>query len=156
VFIYVLLGLLAGAAAHAAFAKERTRQRIAEILLLWLLVGYCGLATGVHSVVSLLDPAAIARYHGFSQDSPFQAFASTALLGMSVMSVLALVYRGTFLIAPATCWAVFFAGATVIHLHDTGQPHSHGALLATFATHGLISVLLCAALLASGVLRRRN
>jgi hypothetical protein len=67
-------------------------------------------------------------------------------------------YRGNFLVAPAVVWAVFFAGATLIHLEDLHRKGvmTHASLIHIFATHALISILLIAGLLASGLLKERT
>jgi len=153
VFILLLAALLVAVGVHVAFLKERTMRRIGEIALLYILAGYCGAAMVASSVASLVDPDKFARTHGLPPGSPFQDFAAVALLAMAIPSLLAPFYRGTYLVAPAVCWAVFFLGATWIHGHQ-GAP-THGGLLAIFATHGLISVLLIVALLMSGVWRER-
>jgi hypothetical protein len=153
IFLAVLLVVLAGAAIHIAVEKERTIRRAAELYLLWILVGYCGVATLGHSVVSLTLPLLIAKHHGFPASTPYQQFASVVLLAMSVASLLTLRYRGRYVIGPAVSWAVFFAGATFVHLNDGGAGGiTHGGVMMIFATHGLIAFLLGAALLASGVL----
>ena len=159
-FLYILGVVVAGAAVHTALLKERTRERMGEIALLWVLVGYCGVPMLVVSAISLHHSHLVADWLGFPPHNPFQTFLSVAYLGMSLVALLALRYRGTYLIGPAVVWATFFAGATLIHLGHPhgGGPHEggHGGVLAIFATHGLISVLLVAGLVASGVLRRRG
>ena len=77
---------------------------------------------------------------------------------MSLLSLLALKYRRSFVIGPAVCWAVYLGGANIVHLGDNGQraAHTHGAALESFATHGLIAILLVVALVASGLLMERG
>lgn len=152
-FLFLLAASLVAVGIHAALLKERTARRIGEIGLLYILIGYCGVAMVASAIGSLVDPDRFARMHGFQPGSPFQDFAAVALLAMAILSLLALWYRGTYLVAPAVCWAVFFLGATWIHAHQ-GEP-THGDLLAIFVTHGLISVLLIVALLMSGVWKER-
>lgn len=136
--------------------------RAGEIFLLYILVGYCGVPQLALGLWSFTSPDRVAAALGFPAGSPFQDFTSISLVGMSLLSLLALRYRGTFLLAPAVCWSVFFAGATYAHLRAAGQPlhgfHpgaalSHASMLRLFATHGLISVLLVGALIASGAWR---
>ncbi len=155
-FLYLLVLLVAGIAVHVVVAGARTARRIGTIALLWLVVGYCGLPMLAVSALALAHPAEAARMLGFPPGNPFQSFAMVAYLALSLLSVLTLRYRGAYLVGPAVAWAVFFAGATVIHLGDAGAHGgiSHGGALVIFATHGLISVLLMAALIASGVWRR--
>lgn len=152
-FAYLLVGLLAAAAVHIARSEDRTSRRIGELGLLYLLVGYCGVPMLGVSAGVLWRPDRAAEMLGFAAGNPFQGFLGYAFLGMSVMAILSLRYRGTYLIAPAITWAVFFAGATAVHLRDYAARGAltHHGLLEIFVAHGLISILLVAALLASGV-----
>ncbi|MFQ5575318.1 MAG: DUF6790 family protein [Terriglobia bacterium] len=154
-FLYLLAAVLVAASIHVVRLDERTTQRIGEIALLYLLVGYCGVPMLAVSVVSLVSPEQAALHLGFPAGNPFQEFLGYALLGMALLSLLALRYRRTFLIAPAICWSVFFAGATFIHLKDYGERGAltHGNMIHIFASHGLISLLLVVALFSSGLLK---
>lgn len=156
-FVLLLLALLVASAVHVSMTGRRSASTAGEVVLLYLLVGYCGLPMLAVSAVSLLRPDAVADWLGLPIGDPFQQFMSVAYLGMSVVATLALWYRGHYLIAPAVCWAVFFAGATVVHLDHYGEQGGlgHGELLHTFATHGLISLLLLGSLLATDLLRER-
>ncbi len=156
-FHILIEALIVSAALHIALMKERTTRRAGEVALLYLLVGYCGVPMLAFAVMSLVHPHHVAVSLGFPADNPFQVFASVAMLAMAVPSVMALRYRGSFLVGPAVTWAVFFAGATFIHSGDFVSHGSltHGSLVMIFATHGLISVLLAAALIASGAWRDR-
>lgn len=157
-FFYLLLALLAAVAVHAARTGDRNPERIGRLALLYILVGYCGLPMLAVSLATLIWPDRVAEVLGFQAGNPSQAFLGVAFLAMSVLSILALRYRRSFLIAPAVCWAVFFAGATVIHLRDFAVRGvlTHGGALHIFASHGLISLLLVAALLLSGLPRERG
>ena len=165
VFFYLLLVLLVAASIHVALMRDRTMRRAGEIFLLYILVGYCGVPQLALGLWGLASPDRVAAMLGFPAGSPFQDFTGASLVGMSVLSLLALRYRGTFLLAPAVCWSVFFAGATYAHLRASvqhlqtvhhGAGPSHAALLHLFATHGLISVLLVGALIASGAWREKT
>jgi len=157
VFLILLLMVLVAAAIHASRLKEPSTPRIAEVFLLYLLVGYCGVPMLAFSLWNLLSPEKAAAHLDFPPGNPFQEFAGIAFLAMSLVSLLAIRYRRTFLIAPVVCWAVFFTGATWIHLKDIHLKGAltHGLALHVFATHGLISILLVGALVASGVLQQK-
>ena len=156
-FILLLAGLLLAASIHIAGWGEKTARRIGEIVLLYILVGYCGIPMLLVSAWNLARPEQAAAHFGFSSGGPFQEFAGVAFLGMSLASILALRYRGGYLIAPTVCWGVFFAGATIIHLKDAFHRGvlTHAGMFHVFAAHGLISVLLAVSLLASGVLKQK-
>ena len=154
-FHLLLIGVTIAAAIHVVRLPERTSERVAELVLLYLLIGYCGVPMAVVSGISLIHGPLVADVLGFPAGSPFQDFAGYALLGMSVLSLLAVRYRGTYLVGPAVVWAIFLAGATLVHAtdYDARGALSHGSLLAIFASHGLIAVLLVGALLMSGAIR---
>ena len=154
-FLHLLIVLLIAAAVHAVRLKERTRERVGEVALLWLLIGYCGVPMVAMSVASLLQPDRMAEMLGLPAGSPFQAFVSVALLGLAVAALLAGIYRGTALVAATAAWAVYWTGATWIHVQDyggLGAIDAH-AFLHAFVSHGLVAILLVAALVASGRLR---
>lgn len=156
-FLLLLAVVLIAAAVHVVRMPDRTTERASELVMRYLLVGYCGIPMVVVALLVLLHPHEAAEYLGFAEGSPFQAFMGWAYLGLSLSAALALVYRGMYLIGPAIGWIVFFAGATAIHL-ETGHhgSMSHAYVLHVLGTHGLISVLLATALVMSGLLRRRG
>jgi hypothetical protein len=156
VFVILILGLVVAAAVHFALQHEKTVARFGELGLLWVMVGYCGLAMLAHAGESLLAPQAVAAMHGFPDGGIWQAFTTWALLGMAGSAAIAPWYRGTYLIGPAVSWAVYFAGATAVHIQDEAAagPVSGAALLGIFLTHGLVAVLLLLFLVLSGVWRR--
>lgn len=153
-FKYLLIACVVAATVHFVRAGERTSQRIGELVLLYVLVGYCGVPMLVVSLGILAVPERMATMLPVGEPGPVLAFFGWAYLGMSLLPILALKYRGAFLIAPAVCWSVYFAGATVVHLHggSAGESISHGGMLAIFATHGLVSLVLVIALFSSGLL----
>lgn len=148
-FVYLLVILLAGAAAHIARLPDRSVQRSAEIAMLYLLVGYCGIPMLAVSLWALLSPDHAARAFGVSASGPLLEFFAYAYLGMSVLSLLALRYRGTFLVAPVVVWAVYLGGATVVHLKA-----SEASGFEIYASHGLVGLLLVGTLVFSGAWRR--
>jgi hypothetical protein len=150
-FVYLLALLLLGATVHAAVLQQRTVGRVAEIVLLYVLVGYCGIPMLAVSIWVLVSPEHAASGFGFSAARPLLDFFGWAYLGMSLLSLLALRYRGTFLVAPVVAWTVYLGGATLVHLQG-----SHGRALEIFASHGLIAVLLVGGLIASGAWRVRS
>ena len=149
-FVYLLVFLLAGAAVHIAQLRDRRLQRGAEIALQYLLVGYCGVPMLAVSLWLLMRPDQAARAFGLSAAGPLVEFFGYAYLGMSVLALLVLWYRGTFLVAPVIVWAIYLGGATVVHLEA-----SERGWFEIFASHGLVAVLLVGALVLSGAWRRR-
>lgn len=157
-FLALLLLLLLGAAVHFLRSPKRNAERAGTLLLVWVLVGYCGVPMLAIAVANLADPALAPGHLGFPAGNPFQLFLGWAYLGMAIVATLAALYRGSYLIGPALVWAVFFAGATAVHLADAAgrSALTHGNAAGVFMTHGLISVLLVGGLLTSGALRARG
>ena len=153
-FVYLLGLLLAGAAVHIAKLSDRSLAHGAEVLLRYLLVGYCGVPMLIVSIWALSRPDQVAHMFGFGAAGPLLGFFGYAYLGMSLLAILTLWYRGNFLVAPVLVWAVYLGGATVVHLKQFG-PQSEGGAAEIFASHGLIAVLLIVALILSGAYRRR-
>ena len=156
-FLVLLLVLLAAATVHAVISHRRSRQSVAELFLLYVLVGYCGFAMFGVSAFSLIAEDRAAAWLGWPANNPFQQFLSFALLGLATAAILSVRYRGTYLVGPVVSWSVFFAGATYGHLADLGQRGaSHGAALQIFATHTSIPVLLLILLALSGAASLRR
>lgn len=157
-FFALLAVLLIAAAVHIARTRPRTRERAGEIVLLWVLIGYCGVPMLAVGAFTLLRPESVASMLGFPAGNPFQAFLGWSYLGMAMTATLALRYRGVYLIGPAILWSVFFAGATFIHLGEGrgGGGLSHSATLVILGSHALVTVLLLGGLVASGLLPRRT
>lgn len=154
-FVFVIAGLLLAAAIHAALRTDRSPTKVAEVGLLYVLVGYCGVPMLAVSLWALLDPQGAAVTLGFAK-GPLFSFFAWAYLGMSIIALLSLRYRGTYLVAPVAVWAVYLGGATQVHLQATSQ--AGGPMparpLEIVAAHGLIAVLLLVALVVSGAWRR--
>lgn len=147
-FLLLLIGLAVAAAIHASRLEERTPRRVAEIGLVWLLVGYCGVPMVAVAIGVLVFPERAAEILGHPAGNPFQSFLGFAYLGMALAATLAARYRRDYLIGPSVAWAVFFAGATWVHVADSGGLAAMGphALLHVFASHALVSILLIGAL----------
>lgn len=154
-FFLLLAGLLIAAAAHIARLEPRTRERAGEILLLWVLIGYCGLPMLGVSALTLLRPETVSSMLGLPAGNPFQTFLGWSYLGMSIVATLSIRYRGGYLIGPAIAWSVFFAGATFIHFGEVhGGRLTHLGALVIFGSHGLVTVVLLTGLVASRLLSR--
>lgn len=150
-FLLLLLAVLVGAGVHVAIVKDRSMRRVGEIVVVWVLVGYCGIPMVFISAAGLIHPEGLAMHLGFPTGNPFQTFMTVAYLGMAIIAVLAVKLRGVYLVAPVVSWSVFFTGATFIHLHvSNGGGHvGHGVALGILGTHGLIAVILVAGLVMS-------
>jgi hypothetical protein len=148
--------VLAAAAAHTALSRPRSRTRAAELCLVYLLAGYCGLPMLCISLWAILRPESVAAAFGFAA-GPLISFFGWAYLGMSLSALLALRFRGIYLLAPVVVWSVYLGGATFVHL-GAAEPiggHAHAAFLDIFAAHGLIGLLLVITFALSDAWRER-
>lgn len=152
-FVALLALVLLAWAMHLWRTPRPIRQRGGELLLRYVLAGYCGVPMLVVAAGLLVHPHEMAHLLGFEPDHPFALFLGWAYLGMAVAATLALRFGGRYLMGPAVTWAVFFAGATWVHVHQAGGTPGlgHGGLLTIFAAHGLISLLLVGGIWSSGL-----
>ena len=154
-FVALLAALLLAWAVHVRRRPRRPGSR-SELLLRYVLVGYCGIPMVILALLFLAHPHEGAELLGVEPDHPFALFLGWAYLGMSLMAASALRFKALYLVGPAITWSVFFGGATVVHVGMEGGVHrmGHGELLIVLGAHALVSVLLVTALWTSGLLRR--
>lgn len=151
-FALLLLAVLAAAAVHFARSAERTRARAGELLLRWVLAGYCGVPMVVVAAFLLVHPHETAEILGFEPDHPFALFLGWAYLGMALTATMTMRWGGRYAVGPAVTWAVFFLGATFVHLGEVGGPGAagHAGLLEIVGGHLMVSILLVAGLALGG------
>ena len=149
-FLAILVAVLLAAAIPGARTSERGRGRAGRLVLVYLLVGFCGVPMLILSLLGLAAPEHAVELFGVPGRN-VQGGVALVFLAISVTAVMALRYRGAYLIGPTVAWAVVLGGGTFFHLHD-GTVATHGGALVIFATHGLVALLLLAALVWSGLL----
>ena len=158
--LLLIVVLLIAAVVHARMRYPATPGAMAEMLLVYVLVGYCGVQQIVMGVAILLTGGRVLTHFGFLPGSqPTFVWDSFLLLGGGIASILAIWKRDSYLLAPVLMWSVFFAGATYAHIHlnrANGFPPTWESTAGIFATHGLISVLLISFYLASQEYRARR
>jgi Family of unknown function (DUF6790) len=118
--IGLILGLL-----HLAIRKQpRTRQRIADLLLLYAFAFPIGLGGLVGFVGHTIRAAPVAASIGWPAGNPFQYEVAVANLAFGILGLLCLRFRDGFWSATAIGWSVFMLGAAAVHLHQIhiGQP----------------------------------
>ncbi len=120
IFVFNLFLTLACAGVHLARtpAARRTRERVVEVLLLYFLCVQWGFGAIVTAVPHIVVPDTIAGYIGWAPGSPFQVEMGFASLGLGVLGVLCIWFRGTFWLAPAIGRSIFLYGAAYVHLRD--------------------------------------
>jgi hypothetical protein len=156
----LIVVLLIAAVVHARIRYPATPGAMAEMLLIYVLVGYCGVQEIVMGAAILLTGGRVLLHFGFQAGSqPTFVWDSFLLFGGGITSVLAIWKRDSYLLAPVLMWSVFFAGATYAHIkldRANGFPPTWESTAGIFATHGLISVLLIGFYLASQGYRARR
>jgi hypothetical protein len=148
-FLYLLVLLLVGFGVHFTRGPDRSRARGSELLLRWVLGGYCGVPMVVVAAWLLVDPDPVLARFGFEATGPLVAFFGWAYLGMGLAGAIAAFGPRASLLGPAIVWSVFFLGATSIHLH-AGHGGGHTAMVHVLGSHLLISLLLWAGLAGGG------
>ena len=120
IFIFILCATLASAGVHLVRtpSAERTRERVVEVLLLYLLCIQWGFGAILTAVPHIITPDTVAEYIGWAPGSPFQVELGFASLGLGVLGVLCIWLRGTFWLAPAIGRSIFLYGAAYVHLRD--------------------------------------
>jgi hypothetical protein len=155
----LIVVLLIAAVVHARMRYPGNPGAMGEMLLLYVLVGYCGVQQIVMGVAILVTGGRVLLHFGFQPGQPTFVWDSFLLLGGGITSVLAIWRRDSYLLAPVLMWSVFFAGATYAHIQlnrANGFPPTWESTAWIFTTHGLISVLLISFYLASQGYRARR
>lgn len=116
-YLWIMLAL-AGACLHIAIKKYRTKDRIIEVLLLYLLVFQVGFGSiwGFMGHAFMADN--IASYIGWPTGSPFQFEVAVANLSYGILGVLCARYRGNFWAATIVAFSTFYWGAAYGHIVD--------------------------------------
>jgi hypothetical protein len=148
-FTLLLFSMIAAGMVHAHFAGVAAPARVAEYMLVYVLVGYCGIAQLAVGASAFVSPSFIAHLSRVGDVGELLPWMGSMYLGAAVAAVLAIRLRGDYLIGPVLVWAGFFAGATWAHLH-TESVHGrdaglHGGLW-IFSSHGLVSLVLLGSL----------
>jgi hypothetical protein len=145
---FLVLGLVVGAVHLYLDKKPRTKARVAEIFLLWLLVitvGIQGIFAFIgHTVYADTTAASI----GWPADNPFQSEVAVANLSVGVLGILCYWMRGNFWVATAIGFSVWWLGDAVVHIWSivveaNYAPNNAGV---TFYLDILVPVILIALL----------
>ena len=117
IFLFALSFVVAGV--HIYLYKEpRTGGRVAEILLLWLLVintGFGGLYAFSGHVFAADEVAASI---GWPAGNPFQTEVGVANLAIGTLGILSYWIRGNFWIAAVIATSIWLLGAAAIHVRE--------------------------------------
>lgn len=143
----LLVVSLVAAGIHLNSRPARPKAASAELVLIYLLAGYCGFAQIIRSIAVLVRGQPLMGHVQFTPGDPAVMWLGFFGLGCGVIGAMSIWRRGNFLLAPVIVWAVFWTGTTFAHIRlgDWNQvTETWPWMLWTFATHGLIAVLLVA------------
>ena len=143
-FALLVLSLVA-ASIHLRLRPAASKAASAELVLVYLLAGYCGIAQIIRSIVVLVTGAPLMAHIQFTPGDPAVIWLAFFGLGLGAIGALSIWRRGGFLLAPVVAWSIFWVGTTFAHIRMDawhGVTNSWLGLGWAFATHGLIAVLL--------------
>jgi Family of unknown function (DUF6790) len=125
--IFVILAAIGFVLAllHLAIQKQpRSRQRIADLLLIYAFAFPIGLGGLVGFAGHTIRAAPVAASIGWPAGNPFQYEVAVANIAFGILGLLCLRFRDGFWSATAIGWSVFMLGAAAVHLHQIhiGQP----------------------------------
>jgi hypothetical protein len=145
-WIYLLIASVTGGAIHSYAVRRSRRGRTVELFLVYLLVGYYGLAMILSGAVHLLNPRGLAALKGWPVSEPMHSLYAFALFGLAGSALLAAWFRGTYLLAPAISGSMLAFGGAYVHgaeILDRGS-----FILAKDATELLFDVVVPSTILA--------
>lgn len=143
-----VLSLIVAAAHLLRDTRPRTPNRIAEIVLLWLLVIAVGVGGVLGFIAHTVYADSTAASIGWPAGNPFQTEVAVANLAVGVLGILCYRFRDQFWLATVIAFAVWFLGDAVGHVHqivvaDNWAPNNAGpALYADIALPLILIALL--------------
>ena len=115
---FLVLGLVIGAVHLFLDRQPRTKVRVAQIFLLWLLV----ITVGIQGIFAFMGHTiyadATAASIGWPAGNPFQSEVAVANLSVGVLGILCYWMRGSFWSATVIGFAVWFLGDAVVHIRS--------------------------------------
>jgi hypothetical protein len=159
--IFVILALLVAALHIYRDRQELTREGIAKILLLWLLVIGVGLGGIMAFIGHTVFASSTAASIGWPAGNPFQTEVAVANLAVGVLGVLCYWLRDNFWVATVIANSVFQLGAAVVHINQivvahNYQPDNAGIVLYTDILVPLILIALLISQRYTGRYERRS
>ena len=120
VFLVCFVLALAIGAVHLYLDKQpRTKERVAQTFLLWLLVVCVGIASVLTFTADLFFADKMAASLGWPAGNPFQSLVAVANLSIGVLGLLSYWKRENFWVATVIAFAIWWPGAGAVHIRDT-------------------------------------
>jgi hypothetical protein len=115
---FLVLGLVVGTVHLYLDKQPRTKGRVAEIFLLWLLV----IAVGILGILAFISHTvfadATAASIGWPAGNPFQSEVAVANLSVSVLGILCYWMRGNFWVATVIGFSIWYLGDAIVHIRS--------------------------------------
>ena len=125
-FLLCFVLALAIAAVRLYLDKQpRTKERVVQTFLLWLLVVCVGIASVLTFIADAFFADQMAASLGWPAGNPFQSLVAVANLSIGVLGILSYWKRENFWVATVIAFAVWWLGAAVVHLRDMVVSGNH-------------------------------
>jgi Family of unknown function (DUF6790) len=116
--VFLVLGLVAGTV-HVFLDKHpRTKARIAEIFLQWLLVITVGVGSVFFFISHTVFADTTAASIGWPAGNPFQSEVAVANLTIATLGILCYWIRGNFWLATVIAFSIQWVGSGVVHIRE--------------------------------------
>ncbi len=103
---------------HIMSMKQRSAQKIVEVVLLYLLVISVGLGAMIAGLMHVFNGPATAEMIGWPAGSPFQYEVGVADIALGLTAILCLFIRGNFWLAAIIANSAFLLGCMVGHIRS--------------------------------------
>ena len=141
-----LVTLMAAGLLHARLTGNVSKGRVAEMMLVYVLAGYCGVLMLGLGIVAVVNPDWIAiNMAGVPPGNAVMIWAGFLFIGLSITSIMTIWHRGMFLIAPVIAWTTYWGGAVYAHIVADalrGHPLTAQSFVDIFIGHGLTAAIL--------------
>jgi hypothetical protein len=116
--LFLILGLVVGVIHLFLDKQPRTRGRVAQIFLLWLLVITVGVLSVIFFISHTLLAKSSAQAIGWPAGNPFQSEVAVANLSVGILGILCYWIRGNFWVATVIGFSVWWLGDAVVHIRS--------------------------------------
>lgn len=116
--VFLILALVVGVIHLYLDKQPRTRGRVAQIFLLWLLVITVGVLSLLFFISHTLLAKSSAQSIGWPAGNPFQSEVAVANLSMGILGILCYWIRGNFWVATVIGFSVWWLGDAVVHIRS--------------------------------------